>query len=62
LEEVFAILEIKASVRKAAEWALSQLTEADLSRPITSLWDGFNDVNEQPKPQSVVETLSRVKN
>ena len=29
LEEVFGILEIRANVRKAAEWALSQLTEND---------------------------------
>lgn len=33
LEQIFEILEIKADVKKAAEWALDQLTEDDLNPP-----------------------------
>lgn len=40
LEEVFGILEIKANVRKAAEWAISQLTEND--------WNPVGNALERP--------------
>jgi len=37
LEEVFRILEIKASVRNAATWAIAQLTDDDLRQPVNAL-------------------------
>ena len=37
LEQVFAILEIRANVRKAAEWALGQLTEEDWKPRLNAL-------------------------
>ncbi len=61
LEELFSILGIKASVRKAAEWALSQLKEADWIPVRNYLWD-FTEQKEGEQPQSVVEILSRSKN
>ena len=33
LEEVFAVLEVRASVKGAAKWAIEQLTDDDLKRP-----------------------------
>lgn len=44
LEQVFSILEISANVRKAAEWALSQVTEEDWGpRPnaLAGPWGGL---------------------
>lgn len=37
LEQVFTILEIRANVRKAAEWALSQVTEEDWKPRLNAL-------------------------
>lgn len=61
LEEVFSILGIKASVRKAAEWALNQLDETDWTPVENSLWD-FTEKNDSVNSQSVVEILSKMKN
>lgn len=37
LEDVFAVLEIKAAVRGAAEWAIEQLTDDDVNPPLNAL-------------------------
>ncbi len=41
LEQVFSILSIKANVRKAAEWAIDQLTEEDWNPPTNALMGGL---------------------
>lgn len=61
LEELFSILGIKANVRKAAEWALSQLKESDWAPIRNALWD-FTEKGEDVKPQNVVEILTKMKN
>lgn len=64
LEEVFNILEIKASVRNAAEWALLQLTENDWSpHPNTrgtgllAMLDGTYRQVAQPDPKTEIVRL-----
>ncbi|MEJ6388828.1 hypothetical protein [Gymnodinialimonas ulvae] len=39
LEDIFELLEIKGDVRRPAEWALSQLTDADFQEPRNALND-----------------------
>lgn len=56
LEEVFRILEIKASVRNAATWALDQLSEDDL-RPVRNALAGFLNLPD-PNPSSLLNALS----
>ena len=41
LEEVFLELEIKADVRRAASWAVEQLTDDDMKPPASSLFGGL---------------------
>jgi hypothetical protein len=64
LEAVFSILEIKADVRKAAEWAIAQLTEADVNPPQNALAGGLFNVlssNQQSKPTAdTIETIANM--
>lgn len=52
LEEVFRILEIRANVRKAAEWALTQLTEDDWRPKANALASSLTEIMAlgQPEP------------
>ena len=67
LEAVFSILEIKADVKKAAEWAIAQLTDADVNPPKNMLMGGlFNalSLNQKSKPSvdvknTIAEMLSK---
>ncbi len=70
LEQVFAILEIRANVRKAAEWALSQVTEEDwkptrnaLAGPMRGLYDfgGLTPNRRDPKDEIVKLLLEKGK-
>lgn len=66
LEEVFKILEIKANVRTAGEWAINQLVEADWNPPLNSLagglfGTGFVKTSEYSKISPVVDALMKTK-
>jgi len=41
LEEVFSILNIKAAVRNAADWAIGELTDSDINPPVNALAGGI---------------------
>lgn len=43
LEEIFELLEIKANFRRAGKWAIEQLTENDLHKPVAAL-GGFSNL------------------
>lgn len=45
LEEIFDVLEIKATVRNAAEWAIDQLTEDEINPPVNALRGGLLGLN-----------------
>ena len=70
LEEVFVIIEIRANVRKAAEWALSQLVEEDwkpvrnaLAVGMKGLYDfgGLSPNQRNPKDEIVRLLLEKGK-
>ena len=68
IEQVFAILEIKADVRKAAEWALSHLTEQDwkprqnaLGGLMTGLYDFDGSGSSRRDPKDEIVKLLREK-
>ena len=63
LEKVFEILEIKASVRNAATWAIDQLTEEDWSPPKNALAGGLFGLlggipPEKPKGRNALAEIS----
>jgi hypothetical protein len=57
LEEVFQILEIKASVRNAGTWAIAQLTDDDFLQPSNALAGLYNYSNKGLEP--IVNALLR---
>ncbi|SEK62684.1 hypothetical protein SAMN05421666_0705 [Roseovarius nanhaiticus] len=59
LEEIFAVLGIKAAVRKAAEWAIEQLTEADINPPVNTM-GGLLGMDPRPSIEGRQETKSRI--
>lgn len=58
LEEIFAVLAIKAAVRSAAEWAIDQLTEDDIS-PVNTL-GGLLGMNQPSGSDGRQETKIRI--
>lgn len=59
LEEVYAVLEIKASFRNAARWAIDQLTEEDLF-PRRNALGGLFGYSGHDNGRSVINALSQV--
>jgi len=60
LEEIFDVLNIKAKVRSAAEWAIDQLTEDEINPPVDGLMGGLFGMNPPSSPQGRQETKNRI--
>ena len=64
LEKVFSILDIRADVRKAAEWAIDQLTDADVNPPISeprgSFLNAVNSNQQSNKSTDAIETTANM--
>lgn len=58
LEEVFTILNITASFRNAARWAIEQLTDEDM-RPQRNALAGLFDFRDPSQGRSVLDVLSK---
>ncbi len=61
IEEIFEVLEIKANYRRAAEWAVDQLTEEEIAPPVNVLGSVVG-LDSKPKPtpdktRAVIEAL-----
>ncbi len=60
LEEIFDILNIEATVRNPAEWAIDQLTEDEINPPVNRLLGGLFGFNPPSSPEGRQKTRDKI--